>query len=763
MTRTIAKSCNGCRPRLLRRLAVVSLLALDGLLFVIPARGDEKSKDTATPAPIATVTDANVAGPNAGNSPSSSNAAAPSASAPIPASATLVGAAAAATAGDARFSKIAGHPGFWRIARTRDGIWWFLNPSGSVDFLNTVTTVQPVARGRSPLGPDYVSSDFDEADASPAAMDRWAKSTIRRVGDAGFKGIGAWSSPVLHNYDVPMTQDLNLSSWTAASPSLIYSPAWTATIENAIKTQVEPLRLNHNLVGYYLDNEMSWDDESVGPRIYFDGLTIGDPNRREVLSTIHSNWSSVEEFNKDWHTQAGDWKAIESLPKLPQAPAAYDKLLQTWIGHVAESYFRTTTVILHKYDPNHLVLGIRYRGNAPVQVVRASRNYTDAQSLNYYVSDARLDPDEFKTISQESDQPIVISEYSFHALDGRSGNRNTVGFTAQVLDQKARADGYRDLTTRLARVPYVIGADWFQWMDEPPSGRHSDGEDANFGVVDIDDRPYEQLVDAIRSTTSLVNSLHESSEWDKGQDIWRDSFANRPAFAVPMLDRPIHINGELSDWPVACKVPGIRPAQAVGTERFHLPEPSVYLGWARGGITLAFEVYDNDVSAAPAMGNWWSRDSVEFWISTRPVTGDMDHFNEYCHHFFFVPVDQPGDDGVSGVVGQWHSPGDAVGHPIVPHPDIRSVTRILPDRYVTEIFIPASALHGYDPLKQPQMAFNIQVRNYQHAAEYFWSAPKQVLTQARPGTWGTIYLTNPSQPKDPRQPQVANIATEPGK
>ena len=28
--------------------------------------------------------------------------------------------------------------------------------------------------------------------------------------------------------------------------------------------------------------------------------------------------------------------------------------------------------------------------------------------------------------------------------------------------------------------------------------------------------------------------------------------------------------------------------------------------------------------------------------------------------------------------------------------------------------------------------------------EYFWSAPKQVLTQARPSTWGSIYLTGPS-------------------
>src|SRR4029453_1592138 len=120
----------------------------------------------------------------------------------------------------------------------------------------------------------------------------------------------------------------------------------------------------------------------------------------------------------------------------------------------------------------------------------------------------RLDRELFEALHELSGgQPVIVSEYSFHALDGRSGNRNTFGFPAQVANQKARAQGYRDMTTRLARLPYVIGADWFQWMDEPPSGRLRDGEDVNFGVVDVNDRPYGALVDAVRSTTPKRNDL----------------------------------------------------------------------------------------------------------------------------------------------------------------------------------------------------------------------------------------------------------------
>jgi hypothetical protein len=261
----------------------------------------------------------------------------------------------------------------------------------------------------------------------------------------------------------------------------------------------------------------------------------------------------------------------------------------------------------------------------------------------------------------------------------------------------------------------------------------------------VDDRPYEPLVEAVRSTTTLLNSLHETSDSDKQQDVWRDSFDQRPIFHVPLLEKPIRINGELSDWPAACKLPGMKAALAVGTERNPLRQPNVHLGWSAQGLTLAFEVFDSDVSAEPATGAWWARDCVEFWISTRPVRSGQTEYDAYCHHFFFVPVQSPGGYGISGQVGQWHSPGDAAGQNRLPVPAVTSVTRILSDRYVTEIFLPAAVLNGFDPVHQPQIGFNIDVRNYQHAAEYCWSAPKQVLTQARPNTWGALYLSRPSQ------------------
>jgi len=222
--------------------------------------------------------------------------------------------------------------------------------------------------------------------------------------------------------------------------------------------------------------------------------------------------------------------------------------------------------------------------------------------------------------------------------------------------------------------------------------------------------------------------------------VWRESFTSKPVMRVPYLTEPIRLNGELSDWPSACRLRDVKHAQTVGLERSPIPTPNVYVGWRDEGIYLAFEMFDNDIQGASAKGWWWTRDHVEFWFSTQPVPANQDFYDAHSHQFFFVPIDFPGPDGVAGVVGQWHRSGDALSDHLIPHPAIKDAVRILPDRYVVEMFIPAKALNGFDPKTQPTLAFNIHAKNFQHATDYFWSAPKEVMTQLRPNTWGSLYL-----------------------
>jgi hypothetical protein len=641
----------------------------------------------------------------------------------------------------AEYDTVHGRDGFWRLAQeAKSGHWWFVSPDGKREFLNSVTTVRPTADARERNGPAHLSADYHPSTDDTARDHDWAVATLRRVKDAGFKGIGAWSHPALHQLDVPITRDLNLSTYVPWDHRRLFTPGWFDAIESAARPQVEPLRDNRNLVGYYLDNELDWSDAGAGPSHYFDYLALSDPNRAEVVAVIKALWPGVADYNLAFNTNLKSWDELLSLDVLPHAPqAAYQRLYSAWLTRLATEYFRVTTSAVRRLDPNHLILGIRFRGSAPTEVIAASRDYTDAQSINYYPADAKLDEPLFRSMHDLSGgQPIIVTEYSFHSLDNRSGARNTFGFSAQVPDQAARAEGYKLMTTRLARVPYVVGADWFQWADEPPSGRKRDGEDVAFGIVDIDDRDYEPLVDAVRATTPLLNDLHTNA--DAGPDVWRDRYATLPSARVPYLAKPPRLNGELSDWPADTILSSVRDVQTVGLDSTGAKAPIIRLGWRAEGLYVALEVFDADVVSLPASADWWTRDNVELLLSTQPLTISQQTLDTHCQAFFFLPVPFPDATGQSGILGQRRLTSAAT---LASNAPLRHVTRILKDRYVAEIFIPAATLPGFDPIKQPRLAFNVLVRDFQTGHESFWSAPKELLTQQRPATWGHLNLAPP--------------------
>src|SRR5690606_4028178 len=134
---------------------------------------------------------------------------------------------------------------------------------GKLEFLNMVTTVQPYQTAKDLEGPDYVSRDWDGGSTDQGDLKPWATATLQRVRDYGFKGLGAWSNPVFHELEVPISRDVNL--WAGAQGSRLYSPQWIQAAEEAVIAQVDSLRNNVNLVGYFLDNELDWGDSGIGP------------------------------------------------------------------------------------------------------------------------------------------------------------------------------------------------------------------------------------------------------------------------------------------------------------------------------------------------------------------------------------------------------------------------------------------------------------------------------------------------------------------
>src|SRR5258708_10845990 len=87
-------------------------------------------------------------------------------------------------------------------------------------------------------------------------------------------------------------------------------------------------------------------------------------------------------------------------------------------------------------------------------------------------------------------KPVIVSEWFYAANQNRTGNRNN-GHLMTVETQAERAAGAAAAVANFATIPDLVGTHWFQYADHPKGGR-ADGEDYDFGLVDIDDRPYEE-------------------------------------------------------------------------------------------------------------------------------------------------------------------------------------------------------------------------------------------------------------------------------
>ena len=105
-------------------------------------------------------------------------------------------------------------------------------------------------------------------------------------------------------------------------------------------------------------------------------------------------------------------------------------------------------------------------------------------------------------------KPVLVTEFAFRAQN--SGLPNTKGAGPKVADQKARAKAYADYVTRLEGLPEAVGYHWFEWSDEPKEGRF-DGENSNYGFVNIADEPYESFVEAAQAANKAAVETHRQS------------------------------------------------------------------------------------------------------------------------------------------------------------------------------------------------------------------------------------------------------------
>ena len=383
----------------------------------------------------------------------------------------------------------------------RDGQTWLIRPNGQRFFSLGVCCVD---MGTLPEKRDRANPSYSAWSHHTGAT-HWAEATLTRLKTWGFTTVGGWSDfqtlkQCSNTYpEAVFTPVLHIGSTAGAPWWDMWNPTNIARMDQVARDQILPLRDDPRLLGYYTDNEMGWWNAPLLKMTLEQPPASGQRQRLIALlqETYHRDWAElVRDFEPHGVTR---WEELEQRGMLYLRPGAGGiRTLRKFTGLLADRYYALVHDIIRKYDQRGLILGDRYQSFFYPEVARAAAPYVDAVSsnLNAPWNDGSLPRFYLDTLHALTGKPVLIGEFYMAASRNRSGNRNNRGVFPRVTTQAERAAGFANTLGALLKIPYVVGADWFQYYDEPTHGR-VDGENYNFGLVDIHDRPYEALIDTL--------------------------------------------------------------------------------------------------------------------------------------------------------------------------------------------------------------------------------------------------------------------------
>ena len=389
----------------------------------------------------------------------------------------------------------------FRIIQDRSG-HWLQGPDGKRLWSLGVDCVGFGEKGK----PDNPSYDGASLFASPKA---WAQDTLQKFHSWGINTLGGWSESERFDSSIPYVEVLHLGSYDKAPWHDLFSPECQTVISNAAKDLIPKHSTHTNLIGFFTDNELGWWDDTLF--VTYFGLTKEAPGKLALVESLKKTYKSqFKLFQADWKSTARSFDQLLSEKRICLRPGTMGvRAVHDFNGLLASKYYQLVHDLVRKYDPYHLILGDRYCQYYNLETVKASVPWIDVVSTNSGSdwTDGTYSPFFFETLHRITQKPVMITEFYFSAMENRTGNRNSGDAFPKVKSQAQRAIGFKNCLKQLASMPFIIGAHWFQFNDEPPKGR-GDGEDWNFGLVDIHGVPYTEMIQVLKGFDPFRERAH---------------------------------------------------------------------------------------------------------------------------------------------------------------------------------------------------------------------------------------------------------------
>lgn len=449
-----------------------------------------------------------------------------------------------------------------------DGVWWFITPdgrglfsmgsngvrvSGSGEYREAVEAKYPDDEAWAAAATDTLASlSFNTAGAWSGydlLADQIPHTPILAFSD---------NAPEI---DAPSLDDTPLAGFARPLRDF-FDPAFAEqaadTAAGAVTCAGEPL-----CVGVFTDNELNWGPSPTQTTTYLDAymrLPAGAPGKVALQAFLEARYDGdVDALNTTWALdlgafddiqdlttlrpdltpgQAGGEVSIEELTTgdpddvlalivvtdgvLDRATEAQRADRKAFRDHVAEHYYATVDAVLEDRAPGVLNLGTRFVSIfSDLEVIGIAARHVDVVSINSYeftdgvhaLIDANwqhegylFDRDPFsdlQTVHEATGMPIMLTEWSYRTRvpDGPPSDFPPSYPTYDT--QAERAAGYVRYMEAVIDRPYVVGSHWFIYKDQPAGGR-GDGENNNFGIVDIRDDLWEEIAAAMQEFNETI-------------------------------------------------------------------------------------------------------------------------------------------------------------------------------------------------------------------------------------------------------------------
>lgn len=342
--------------------------------------------------------------------------------------------------------------------------------------------------------------------------DYW-KRQVRRAKKWGFNTVGGFSD-LRFRAAAPMPYVAHLDAvpeHPIGDSGLydVYAPGLQKQLDTSMAQQSAQYRGDPQLIGYMFFNEIPWNKLRTA---------VTSAKASEVASKgafvdlLRTRYATIGEFNAAWGMKAASFDALRELEFTPRNEAAVADV-DAFSKQFVERFYRVFSSAIRKADPKALVLGDRWYGGVIANdklrgmLATAAGRHLDVLTYNYYTWD--LDPARIDDIYAKSGgTPLILSEFHY----GEPTRGLTFGIRmAKNEDEKGRL--YRNYVEKAAASGKIVGAHWFEYLDQAATGRWfqgTDGEAGGIGLVDVADHPYARLLEQVMRSHRRIYAVADA-------------------------------------------------------------------------------------------------------------------------------------------------------------------------------------------------------------------------------------------------------------